>query len=172
MRARRVRWVVVSSVTLAVAYLFMVGSLAWGDVVVGLAFGTLAALLSDRVGVGRTRDDEAERLPPLWSRVLWFLPLAWSTLRAVLVGTWRTGVWVLKPSAYSPATVRIPRLGRTDAGVAAWGITTSLSPDEFAVEVDTERDELLVHVLDGDDHDRVREHHRQRYERTERKVFP
>lgn len=172
MRGRRLTWTVAQALTLAVTYLLMVGSLTWGDVVVSLAVGTLAAALSDRVGVGRATDEEARRLPPVHSRVLWFFALAWSTFVSMVVGTWRTGSWILRPSAHHPATVRLPRLGRTDAGVAAWGISTSLSPDEFAVDVDEERDELLVHVLDGQDHDRVRERHRQRYERTDRKVFP
>lgn len=172
MTPRRLRWTVLQSLTLAAIYLLMVGSLDRGDVIVGLAVGSLAAALSDRVGVGRVTDEEARRLPPLHSRVPWFFALAWSTLVSMIVGTWRTASWVLRPSAHHPATVRLPRLGRTDAGVAAWGISTSLSPDEFAVDVDEERDELLVHVLDGDDHDRVRERHRQRYERIDRKVFP
>jgi multisubunit Na+/H+ antiporter MnhE subunit len=47
-----------------------------------------------------------------------------------------------------------------------------LSPDTIVVEVDEQRGELLLHVLDARDPDAVRREQLGSYERRQRRVFP
>ena len=69
-----------------------------------------------------------------------------------------------------PGFVEIPRGGRSRRAVALWGVVTGEAPDEVPVDVDEERDVLIVHLVDASDPDTVRERHRLAYERAQRKV--
>jgi multisubunit Na+/H+ antiporter MnhE subunit len=61
---------------------------------------------------------------------------------------------------------------RSPCGVAAWGYTTAISPDEIVLEADDERGVLLVHLLDARDVPAIRAHHERTYQRRQRRVFP
>ncbi|MDQ3763559.1 MAG: Na+/H+ antiporter subunit E [Actinomycetota bacterium] len=67
-------------------------------------------------------------------------------------------------------TVPIPRCAPSSA--AASVIRVPLTPDVVVVEVDEERGELLVHVLDARDPDAVPRTQQESYERHQRRVFP
>ena len=60
--------------------------------------------------------------------------------------------------------------GRSQRGVALWGVLTGEAPDEVTVDIDEERDVLIVHLVDASDPDAVRDRHRRTYERDQRKV--
>lgn len=128
---------------LAAIYLLVLTSLAPGDVVVGAALGlAVAVALRERdAGVAR---DLARMLP--------------ATLREMVVGSWRTARFCLGDRAH-PGVVELPRLDRTPEEVAVWGVLTGESPDEVVVDVDEERDLLLVHLVDASDPDAVRARH-------------
>ena len=49
-------------------------------------------------------------------------------------------------------------------------LLTGEAPDEFPVDVDEERDVLIVHVLDASDPEAVRARHRQTHERARGKL--
>jgi multisubunit Na+/H+ antiporter MnhE subunit len=51
-----------------------------------------------------------------------------------------------------------------------WGVLTGEAPDEIVVDVDVERDVLIVHLVDARDPDAVRARHRRAYERWQRTV--
>jgi hypothetical protein len=68
--------------------------------------------------------------------------------------------------------VEIPRGDRSNARVALWGVLTGEAPDEYPVDVDAERNVLLVHVLEAGDPETVRERHVRTDERWQRRVVP
>ena len=52
------------------------------------------------------------------------------------------------------------------------GITTSLAPGSIVLDVDWDRNMMLVHVIDASDPDQVRADMQDLYDRYQRKVFP
>jgi multicomponent Na+:H+ antiporter subunit E len=106
-------------------------------------------------------------------RAVRFVPLALATVREISVGTWEVALVVLglRPLR-SPGIVVIPFEDRTPTGVSVTAMIATLSPGEFLVEIDWERREILMHVLDASDPDAVRAHHRRFYRRYQRPVFP
>jgi multisubunit Na+/H+ antiporter MnhE subunit len=68
--------------------------------------------------------------------------------------------------------VRIPIGLRSERGVAVSALTTTLSPGTVLIDVDAERRELLVHVIDATDPDEVRARAQRFYDRYQRNVFP
>jgi multisubunit Na+/H+ antiporter MnhE subunit len=84
-------------------------------------------------------------------------------------GSWRTARVCLRGGA-QPGFVEIPRGGRSPHAVALWGVITGEAPDEVPVDVDEERDVLIVHLVDASDPDAVRERHRRAYERAQSRV--
>ena len=73
---------------------------------------------------------------------------------------------------HAAGLVEIPRSGRSRAGVAFWGVLTGEAPDEVPVDIDEERDVLIVQLVDATDPDGVRERHREAFERSQGKVVP
>jgi multisubunit Na+/H+ antiporter MnhE subunit len=142
---------------LGAIYLLVLTSLAPGDVLTAIVLGlAVALLLRPRPGVqgpGRlhlrasavpvlVRDTAAEMVRG-----------SWRVVRFCLTGYGRTGF------------VEIPRDGRTDADIALWGLVTGEAPDEIVVDVDDERDVLVVHLVDAGDPDGVRARHRRDLDR-------
>jgi multisubunit Na+/H+ antiporter MnhE subunit len=97
--------------------------------------------------------------------------VAAETALEMVRGSWRVARFCLG-SAGTPGLVEVPRGGRSDAGVALWGVLTGEAPDEVPVDVDTERDVLIVHLVDASDPEGVRERHRRVHERSQGKVVP
>jgi multisubunit Na+/H+ antiporter MnhE subunit len=87
----------------------------------------------------------------------------------MVIGSWRTARFCLGLGG-EPGFVEIPRAGRSRHAVALWGVLTGEAPDEIPVDVDEERDMLIVHLVDASDPDSVRERHRRAYEGAQRKV--
>lgn len=106
-------------------------------------------------------------------RTVRLVPLALATVREISVGTWEVALVVLglRPLR-SPGIVVIPFEDRTPTGVSVTAMIATLSPGEFLVEIDWERREILMHVIDASDPDAVRAHHRRFYRRYQRPVFP
>jgi multisubunit Na+/H+ antiporter MnhE subunit len=97
--------------------------------------------------------------------------LAAETAVEMARGSWRVIRFCLGSTAM-PGLVEIPRDGRSRAGVALWGVLTGEAPDEVPVDVDEERNVLIVHLVDAADPERVRERHRAAFERRQGKVVP
>ena len=76
----------------------------------------------------------------------------------MVLGSWRTARFCLRGGG-SPGFVEIPRDGRSPHAVALWGVLTGEAPDEVPVDIDEERDVLIVHLVDASDPDAVRERH-------------
>lgn len=161
----------VAVVSLAAVYVLMLVSLDPVDVATGvlLAVAVLTGLgrflAADRLGDAR---------PAGVLRRLAAVPgFAAVTVLDTVRGTWDVALVVLalRPLRRS-GIVAIPFEGRTRSGAIVTGLTATLSPGEFLIDIDEERGVILMHVLDASDPDAVREQYRHRYERWQRKVAP
>ena len=144
------------AIGLAAVYLLVLTSVDLGDVVVGAALGLgVAAWL-------RPRHSGASAPLPVSLRGV--VAMLTQTALEMVRGSWRTVRFCLGAPA-APGLVEIPRADRTRIEVAAWGVLTGEAPDEVPVDVDEERDVLIVHLVDASDPDAVRERHRRSHER-------
>lgn len=148
---------------LTAVYLLVLTSLAPGDILVGAALGvTLAAALR---GGRHARPRRAPSLGALRAAAT----VGAQTAAEMVRGSWRV-VRLCLGAPCAPGLVEIPRGDRTRTEVAVWGVLTGEAPDEVVVDVDEERDVLVVHLVDASDPDAVRERHRRNHERTRRQV--
>jgi multicomponent K+:H+ antiporter subunit E/multicomponent Na+:H+ antiporter subunit E len=139
------------------------------DLATGIGIGAvLVVLLGSRLRLG-----PGGHLPPLAARVLWFGPFAGAVLADVLQGTWDVTLRVLHLRRLErPGMVRIPIGDRSERGVAVSALATTLSPGSVLIDVDWQRRDLLLHVIDASDPDAVRERLQRFYDRYQRRVFP
>jgi multicomponent Na+:H+ antiporter subunit E len=160
---------VLAVVLLAAVYLLALASLDPLDALAGLLIGTAMLLWLRRFLLGGRPLGGGETL----RRFLAFFPFAGMTVVEIVRGTWRVTLIVvgLQPLR-QPGIVLIPIDERTEAGVAATALAITLSPGELLVDIDHERDAMLIHVLDASDPDAVRAHYEEFYRRYQSKVFP
>ena len=144
-------------------YLLVMTSAKPGDAAAGLVLGLgLAVALRPRLPGRRPAT------PPLTGLVALGPVLAMTAIEMAR-GSWRTARFCLRGDA-RPGFVEIPRAGRTRHAVALWGVLTGEAPDEVPVDVDEERDLLIVHLIDASNPAAVRERHQRAYDRAQRKV--
>lgn len=158
-------------VLLAGVYVLTLASLDPLDVATGLLLGATVTWLLRRLFY-------SEAGPPLGlaglaGRITRFPLFALVVIWEITIGTWRVtqAVTGLKP-VRRPGIVAIPVGERTPVGVAATAVAITLSPGELMVEIDEKRGVMLVHVLDADDPDAIRERYERFYQRYQRGVFP
>ena len=135
---------------LTAVYLLVLSSLALGDVLLGGLLGIVVAFELRPRGAG----PEASRPARIGAVAQTFGATAAEMVR----GSWRVARFCLGAQT-QPRFVEIPRDGRSRHHVALWGVLTSLAPDEIVVDVDEERDVLIIHVVDAPDPDAIRERH-------------
>jgi multicomponent Na+:H+ antiporter subunit E len=155
------RRVLVHALFLTGIYLLVMTSAKPGDAAVGLLLGLVLALWLRPAG-GATDPPRPAALVAL-GRALAL------TAAEMVRGSWRTARFCLRGGG-SPGLVEIPRAGRSPQAVALWGVLTGEAPDEIPVDVDEERDVLIVHCVDASDPDAVRERHQRAYERAQRQA--
>ena len=156
--------VVLRAAALTAVYLLVLTSVSPADVLVGALLGlAVATSLSPR----RAPTGAAPRLTRVGAASVGAL----LTLIEMVRGSWSVVRFCLGSSA-SPGFVEIPRGTRSRRNVALWGVITGEAPDEVPVDVDEERDVLIVHLVDAQDPGAVRARHRRTYERWQRKVVP
>jgi multicomponent Na+:H+ antiporter subunit E len=144
-------------------YLLVMTSAKPADAAAGLLLGlVLAVALRPRLPGRRPATPRLAGLVALG-------PVLAQTVVEMAVGSWRTARFCLR-GAGQPGFVEIPRGERSRHGVALWGVLTGEAPDEVPVDIDEDRDVLIVHLVDAGDPDAVRERHRRAYERAQRKV--
>ena len=142
-------------------YLLVMTSAKPGDAAVGLLLG-LALAVALRPAGRSTPAVRPAALLALGSALA-------QTAGEMILGSWRTARFCLRRDG-DPGFVEIPRQGRSRSAVALWGVLTGEAPDEVPVDIDDERDVLIVHLVDASDPDAVRERHRRAYERAQRKA--
>jgi multisubunit Na+/H+ antiporter MnhE subunit len=155
--------VVKRAVGLLAIYLLVLTSLKPGDIVIG-------AILALTVSWALTPRYRPERRVSPTGAAAATLATIGATLAEMARGTIRTVRFCLSPTDRS-GPVEIPREGRSRHATAFWGVLVGESPDEVALDVDEERDVLVVHLIDASDPDGVRaRHHRDRERQS--KVVP
>lgn len=157
----------------AVIYGFTLGSTDPIDYAVGalLAFGVGVLIRPFMTQSLVSSPDDPH--PPVWRRVLWAPVFVLMVLRDIAVGTFDVALYTIGLRSFEQAgIVRIPLAGRTRTGVAvsAWAVT--VAPGSAFVDVDWESNEMLIHVLEAEDGDKIRQIYNDFYERYQKKVFP
>ena len=157
--------VIVHALFLMGIYLLVLTSAQPADAAAGLLLGLVLAVALRSRGPGRGSAGPAAAGLVALGRVLAITALE------MALGSWRTVRFCLGGEG-TPGFVEIPRAGRSRPAVALWGVLTGEAPDEVPVDVDDERDVLIVHLIDAGDPDAVRERHRRAHEHAQRKVVP
>ena len=150
---------------LAGLYLLVVSSVKVGDVAIGLV---VAALV---VAVGRRRRDPSTPAGSAARRLAGVPALVGGTLVDVVTGSVEVVRCCLRRPP-DPGLVRLPIGPTSPASFAAWAIRLGITPNTVVVDVDEERGEVVVHVLDARDPDAVRADQLAAYRSRQRRVFP
>jgi multicomponent K+:H+ antiporter subunit E/multicomponent Na+:H+ antiporter subunit E len=140
---------------------------------IDLLTGAVLSVLLLRGLVGRLRLEPRGDAPRLHQRLIWFVPFAAAALADVAAGTWDVALRVLhlRP-AERPGLLRVPIGARSERGVAVSALVTTLSPGTVLVDIDWERRDMLLHVIDASDPDGVRQRLLRFYDRYQKRVFP
>lgn len=155
--------VITQGLLLMGVYLLVMTSVKPADAAAGLLLGLAQAqALRPRLPGRRSAPPSLVGLDALG-------PVLAQTAAEMVVGSWRTVRFCLRGGG-QPGFVEIPRGDRSRHAVALWGVLTGEAPDEVPVDIDEERNVLIVHLVDAGDPDAVRERHRRAYERAQRKV--
>lgn len=162
------RYVAFTLILLTFVYLLVLGSFKPADILMGLVIS--GALI---YGTRRLSFREKPSSQNLFSRFLYFWPFLVAEVWNIVTGTWNVAMITLhfRPLV-SPGIVAVPIGERTPTGVAVSAQCTTLSPGTFLVDVDWERDVMLIHAIDAADPDEVRREHQEFYDRWQKKVFP
>ncbi len=154
---------------LVVVYLLVLASTAPWDIAIGVVIGGSLLLATQGYVFGGHLDP----IPSLGRRIVAFFPFALMVIWEILVGTWRVALIVLhlRPMR-KPGIVPLPIGERTALGIAINSLVIALPPGSFMVDVDYEKQVMLIHVLDASDPEAVREEFQEFYRRYQRHVFP
>jgi multisubunit Na+/H+ antiporter MnhE subunit len=161
--------VVATALGLGLLYALALASTDPVDLVTGTAVGAVLLLALG----SRLRREQGAETPPLVGRVAWFPVFVGAVLVDVLQGTWDVALRVLHLRPIDrPGLIRIPIGERSERGIAVSALATTLSPGSVFVDIDRERRELLLHVIDASDPDASRARLQRFYDRYQRRVFP
>lgn len=159
-------------VLLTVVYALVLASfepldLLFGALVSGVLVFTLSRFLFPERGWSATVRggflSRAAAFPAYAAAVIWDITL----------GTWTVAAYSLGiKKLQSPGIVAVPIGERTPVGVAVSSLATTLSPGTFLVDVDWEREVMLIHSIEAGDPDAVRSSLEKMYQRYQKKVFP
>lgn len=156
-----------------VIYAFTIGSVAPVDFAVGAFLAALLHLLLRQFMSQSQIRDESTPYPPAWRRAIWAPLFIVAVARDIVVGTWDVLLYTIGLRSFESAgIVRIPIGDRTTTGVAvsAWAIT--VAPGSAYVDTDWDAGEMLVHVLEAEEAEKIRRIYGEFYERYQRRVFP
>lgn len=156
-------------VLLTITYAFVLGSFHPWDLSIGVIISGALLLAFRRFVFG----EMPARTPGMLERIVAFVPFTAAAVWNIVTGTWEVALVTLHIRRLSaPGIVAVPIGERTPTGVAVSSLTTTLSPGTFLVDVDHERDVMLIHSINASDPDAVRESHQEFYRRYQRRVFP
>jgi multisubunit Na+/H+ antiporter MnhE subunit len=142
------------------------------DMLVGAVLGSIVLAVFHNA-LPEIQGKPARELPSLPSRILRFIPFAGITVWEILIGSVRVAAIVIGLRKLEhPGIVAVPIGDRSKFGVVVTGITTSLAPGSILLDVDWDRNLMLVHVIDASDPDQIRADMQKLYDRYQRKVFP
>lgn len=165
----RVLATVIAVLTGAAVYCAMVGSVAKGDLLIGVVLGGAAVALTRSL----PREVGTQETPLSWrtpvDAVLFAAAVGW----AVAIGTGRVvGGLFRRDGAAHAGFVECPLGERTARGSALGAFVTTLAPGSVLVELDLQRRRAVFHVLDARDPDAFRLRFDQFYRRFQRRLLP
>jgi multisubunit Na+/H+ antiporter MnhE subunit len=86
------------------------------------------------------------------SKLIAVLTLLWYFIRSMLASAWTTSLTILTASdAPRRGFARLDVADLNEAGMVLLGAMVTLTPGTSTVDIDLERRELLLHVLDSED---------------------
>jgi multisubunit Na+/H+ antiporter MnhE subunit len=159
----------ISLVGLVAVYVLVLASAAPWDIAIGVLIGVSLLLLAQGyVFGGRLRP-----IPALGRRILAFFPFVLMVIWEIIHGTWDVALIVLhlRPLR-KPGIIPLPIGDRTPLGIAISSLVVALPPGSFMVDVDYEKDVILIHMIDASDPDAIRARFQEFYRRYQRHVFP
>lgn len=157
---------------LMVIFCLTLASFAFWDMVIGVVLGTIALAIFHGA-VPSIQGKTGDALPAWPARAIAFIPFAGITVWEILVGSVRVAAIVMGLRKLEhPGIVAVPIGERSKLGVVVTGVTTSLAPGSIVLDVDWDREMMLVHVIDASDPDQIRADMQDLYDRYQRKVFP
>ncbi len=157
---------------LTIVFCLTLASFAPWDIVIGAILGSVS-LAVFHGAVPEIKGAPAGQLPSAPSRIVHFIPFAGITVWEILIGSVRVAAIVVGLRKLEhPGIVAVPIGARSKFGVVVTGITTSLAPGSILLDVDWDRNMMLVHVIDASNPDQVRADMQDLYDRYQRKVFP
>lgn len=164
--------IVASVLMLMVVFCLALASVDPWDIAIGLALGALTLALFHGQ-LPEIPGKPASELPSLPSRIVAFVPFVGITIWAIIEGTVQVVAVVsgLRKLEH-PGIVAVPIGDRSKFGVVVTGITCTLSPGSILLDVDWDRNLMLVHVIDASDPDKIRADMQEIYDRYQRRVFP
>ncbi len=157
---------------LMVVFCLALASFAPWDMVIGALLGSIV-LAVFHGAVPAIPGPPGDRVPSWPSRAIHFIPFAGITVWEILIGSVRVALIVMGARKLEhPGIVAVPIGERSKFGVMVTGVTTSLAPGSIVLDVDWDRNMMLVHVIDASDPDQIRADMQDLYDRYQRKVFP
>ncbi len=154
--------------SLTLIYALALASFAPLDLATGVVLS--AACLATVRGLHAAGDASAREVA---RRAAFFPVLLAAVTGQVVGGTWSLSLIVLglRPLP-CPGLVEIPMGSRSESGMAAAAVLTTLAPGDVVVDVDVERQVMLIHTIDASDPEAVRERFKHLRERYGQRVFP
>ncbi|HEV2820847.1 MAG TPA: Na+/H+ antiporter subunit E, partial [Solirubrobacteraceae bacterium] len=132
-------------VSLTVIYALALASFAPADLATGLVLsaGCLVAVRGLHSAEDAPAGDIARRLaffPVLFAAVTGQVARGVSTMSLIVLGL---------RSLRRPGLVEVPMGGRSESGMAAAAVLTTLAPGDVVLDVDLERQTMLIHTIDA-----------------------
>ncbi|WP_058833824.1 Na+/H+ antiporter subunit E [Luteimonas abyssi] len=106
-------------------------------------------------------------MKPVVALVL-LLRFVWQLIVSGLTTAWL----IVRPARPRPGLVRMRYRNLDDVGVSILGCLISLTPGTTTIDIDTERGELLLHLLDADDPAGTVAGIRSEFERPLQRLYP
>lgn len=158
------RWLPHPLLTLALAliWLLLVNSLAFGHVVLGLLLGWVIPLFTRRFWPDTVTIRNPVTLVRFIAVVMYDIVVANVSVARLILG---------RPERLRPAFVVVPLALRSELAISLLANTISLTPGTVSSRLSPDRRSLLVHALDVDDRDALIASIKQRYEAPLKEVF-
>jgi multicomponent K+:H+ antiporter subunit E len=148
---------------LAVVWMLLENTFSAGVLVFGLVVGLIIPIVTSAYWPDRPR------LSTPIGIVRYVLIVIWDIVVANVVVAWTV---LFKSNAdMKPTWVSIPLDIRTPEAITILAGTITLTPGTVTADLSSEGHSLLVHCLDADDADAVRDQIKERYERRLKEIF-
>lgn len=148
---------------LTLVWMLLENTLSWGVLVFGLILGLIIPALTAAYWPNRPKLVRPFGIPAYMLIVIW----------DILVANVVVALTILFKSndAMRPTWVTIPLELRTPEAITILAGTITLTPGTVSADLSSEGHDLLVHCLDAEDADAVRDQIKSRYERRLKEIF-